>query len=318
MATLKQLTTFLAVAETMQMSEAARLLYLSQSTVSQTILDLEREFGAALFQRGARQLVLTPKGMILREQAQQVVERYEGLTRAMEMSHGIRELRLGATLTIGNTLLTGILTQLRAGHPDIRPYLYVENTRLLEGRILRHEADIGLIEGIVASEKLARLPVAEDELRLICGPRHPFWGREVVEPEELLEQSFILREQGSGTRDIFESAMRAAQIPIHVSGSRSAARRFWSWWPPIWGWGCCRAGASAGPWRRGASGRWPSGATRCTATFRSAIPSAAPSPARCGTSSPPPGRCWSGRKALCAEQTDFQNKTQKNPLCFPS
>ena len=218
MATLKQLTTFLAVAETMQMSEAARLLYLSQSTVSQTILDLEREFGAALFQRGARQLVLTPKGMILREQAQQVVERYEGLTRAMEMSHGIRELRLGATLTIGNTLLTGILTQLRADHPDIRPYLYVENTRLLEGRILHHEADIGLIEGIVTSEKLARLPVAEDELRLICGPRHPFWGRAVVEPEELLEQSFILREQGSGTRDIFESAMRAAQIPIHVSG----------------------------------------------------------------------------------------------------
>lgn len=76
MATLKQLTTFLAVAETMQMSEAARILYLSQSTVSQTILDLEREFGAELFQRNPRQLTLTPKGMIFREQAQQVVDRY--------------------------------------------------------------------------------------------------------------------------------------------------------------------------------------------------------------------------------------------------
>ena len=191
MATLKQLTTFLAVAETMQMSEAARILYLSQSTVSQTILDLEREFGAELFQRNPRQLTLTPKGMIFREQAQQVVDRYEGLTRAMEKSHETRELRLGATLTIGNTLLTSILCQLRQDHPDIRPYLYVENTRLLEGRILHHEADIGLIEG---------------------------WGREEVEPEALLQQSFILREQGSGTRDIFESAMRAAQVPIHVAG----------------------------------------------------------------------------------------------------
>lgn len=218
MATLKQLTTFLAVAETMQMSEAARILYLSQSTVSQTILDLEQEFDAPLFQRNPRQLTLTPKGMILREQAQQVVDRYEALTQAMEKSHEIRELRLGATLTIGNTLLTAILCQLRKDHPDIRPYLYVENTRLLEARILHNEADIGLIEGIVTSEKLAKLPVAEDELRLICGPRHPFWGREAVEPEDLLPQSFILREQGSGTRDIFESAMRAAQIPIHVSG----------------------------------------------------------------------------------------------------
>ena len=108
-------------------------MYLSQSTVSQTILDLEREFGAELFQRNPRQLTLTPKGMIFREQAQQVVDRYEGLTRAMEKSHETRELRLGATLTIGNTLLTSILCQLRQDHPDIRPYLYVENTRLLEG-----------------------------------------------------------------------------------------------------------------------------------------------------------------------------------------
>ena len=72
MATLKQLKIFLTVAETLQMSEAARLLYLSQSTVSQAILDLEQEFDAPLFQRGARQLTLTSQGMVFREHAQQV------------------------------------------------------------------------------------------------------------------------------------------------------------------------------------------------------------------------------------------------------
>ena len=67
MATLKQLYTFLAVAETLQMSEAARRLYISQPTVSQTILELEREFGASFFERSPKFLRLTAKGALFRE-----------------------------------------------------------------------------------------------------------------------------------------------------------------------------------------------------------------------------------------------------------
>lgn len=223
MATLKQLKTFLAVAETLQMSEAARLLYLSQSTVSQTILDLEQEFDTPLFQRGARQLTLTPQGMVFREHAQQVVEGYGQLSRAMERNHAVRELRLGATLTIGNTLLSAILRRLKTDHPDIHPYLYVENTHLLEARLLHNEVDLCLIEGIVTSEKLAKLPLVSDVLELICAPEHPFWGRELVAPEELRHQPFILREQGSGTREIFENTMRMAQIPIQVVGESASS-----------------------------------------------------------------------------------------------
>lgn len=69
MATLKQLYTFLAVAETLQMSEAARRLYISQPTVSQTILELEREFGASFFERSPKFLRLTAKGALFREYA---------------------------------------------------------------------------------------------------------------------------------------------------------------------------------------------------------------------------------------------------------
>ena len=218
MATLKQLKIFLTVAETLQMSEAARLLYLSQSTVSQAILDLEQEFDAPRFQRGARQLTLTSQGMVFREHAQQVAEGYEQLGRAMEQRHAVRELRLGATLTIGNTLLASILHQLKLQYPDIHPYLYVENTHLLEARLLRNEVDLCLIEGIVTSEKLAKLPLVSDVLELICAPEHPFWDRTSVMPEELRHQPFILREQGSGTREIFENTMRMAQVPIQVVG----------------------------------------------------------------------------------------------------
>lgn len=88
MATLKQLHIFLAVAETLQMSEAARKLYVSQPTVSQTILELEREFGAVLFERSPRYLKLTAKGALLWEYAQQVADSYTLL------DHGMKTYRL--------------------------------------------------------------------------------------------------------------------------------------------------------------------------------------------------------------------------------
>lgn len=216
MATLKQLQIFIAVAETLQMSEAARRLYLSQPTVSQTIAELEKEFGATLFERTPRVLKLTAKGSVFWEYAQQVVESYSRLDSTMKNALPLRELRIGATITIGNTMLAEIVQKLQARHPDIRPHLFVENTQQLEDRLLHNEVDIALIEGIITNEKIAKLPMAEDSLEVICAREHPLWGRKILTAADLREQNFILREQGSGTRMIFENYMRTAKIPIRV------------------------------------------------------------------------------------------------------
>lgn len=216
MATLKQLHIFIAVAETLQMSEAARRLYLSQPTVSQTIAELEKEFDAALFERTPKVLKLTAKGAIFWEYAQQVVESYARLDSTMKDALHIRELRIGATITIGNTMLAEIVQNLKALHPDIRPHLLVENTQQLEDRLLHNEVDIALIEGIITNDKIAKLPMAEDSLEVICARAHPLWGRKTLEAEALRDQDFILREQGSGTRMIFENYMRTAKIPVRV------------------------------------------------------------------------------------------------------
>lgn len=223
MATLKQLHTFLAVAETLQMSEAARKLYISQPTVSQTILELEREFGSVLFERSPRYLKLTAKGTLLWEYAQQVADSYTLLDHAMKNLPSARELRIGATITIGNTLLPGIASALKRSQPDICQHLYVENTQALENRLLQGEIDIALIEGIILSDKIAKLPFAEDALELICAKGHPLYGQKQVQAEELRNQAFILREQGSGTRNVFENYMRTAKIPIHVVGESTSS-----------------------------------------------------------------------------------------------
>lgn len=223
MATLKQLHIFIAVAETLQMSEAARRLYLSQPTVSQTISELEREFHAALFERTSKYLTLTAKGAIFWEYAQNVVESYRRLDSSMKDVQPIREMRVGATITIGNTMLAEILENLRRMFPDIRPRLLVENTQRLEDRLLHNEVDIALIEGIITNDKIAKLPLTEDALEVICARAHPLWGKKQVEAEALRNQDFILREQGSGTRTVFENYMRSAQIPIRVAAESTSS-----------------------------------------------------------------------------------------------
>lgn len=223
MATLRQLRIFITVAETLHMSEAARRLYLSQPTVSQTVSELEKEFDAVFFERTSKYLRLTAKGATFREYAQQVVDSYDRLNSTMKDVRPIRELRVGATITIGNTMLAEILENMRQLYPDIRPRLLVENTQRLENRLLHNEVDIALIEGIVTNDKIAKLPLAEDALEVICARAHPLWGRKQVEAGALRNQDFILREQGSGTRTVFENYMRSAQIPIRVAAESTSS-----------------------------------------------------------------------------------------------
>lgn len=223
MATLKQLHIFVAVAETLHMSEAAKKLYVSQPTVSQTISDLEREFDVALFERYPKTLRLTAQGKLFLDHAQQVIESYERLDTSVRNSQTRRELRIGATITIGNTLLGPVARQLRKNSQDIQPYFRVDNTRALEQALLHRELDIALIEGIVISDRIAKIPLVEDTLELIVSRDHPFWNRGSIQPSELRNQPFILREQGSGTRGIFEDYMRIAKIPIQVIGESSSS-----------------------------------------------------------------------------------------------
>ena len=223
MSTLKQLSIFISVAEKLRMSEAAKALYVSQPTVSQTISDLEYELGVELFERGHKQLVLTPHGRLLLEHARLVMEQVDLMNAAVKDAAPIRELRIGSTLSIADTLLAPISRRLADNHPDVQSTYVVENTRSLENRLLHSELDVALIEGQIQSSQIAKLPLVRDTLMVICSRSHPFWGRDSICPQELSGQRFILREMGSGTRTIFEDYLRTAKIEVRVVGESTSS-----------------------------------------------------------------------------------------------
>lgn len=223
MSTLKQLSIFITVAEKLRMSDAAKALYVSQPTVSQTISDLEDELGVELFERERKRLILTPQGQLLLTHARKVLQQVDIMNAAVRDALSTRRLRIGCTLSIANTILAPISRRLQDEHPDIVSTYFVENTRSLENRLLHNELDIALIEGQVRSEEIAKLPLVKDTLMVICHRDHPFWGRECVLPEELSGQDFLLRELGSGTRTIFEDYLKSANIAVNVIGEVSSS-----------------------------------------------------------------------------------------------
>ena len=214
MATLRQLEIFAAVAEYKKMNLAASNLYIAQPTVSQTIIDLEKEYDTVLFERHNKELKITPAGTLLLKRAKEIIALYEGLEQEMKNLHEQRPLKIGTTLTIGNTLISELVSLLTKEYPDIDVSVYIDNTRLLEHRMLHNELDLALVEGIILKKEIQTEPVFHDRLEIICGCEHPFAQKTSIQIEELANQNFIMRERGSGTRAIFENLMLAHHVPF--------------------------------------------------------------------------------------------------------
>lgn len=213
MATLRQLKIFAAVAEYKKMNLAASKLYIAQPTVSQTVIDLEREYETVLFERHNKELKITPSGALLLKRAKEIIALHEGLDKEMKQLQKQRPLKLGATLTIGNTLLSEFIVSLNEKYPDIDVSVFVDNTRILEHRMLHNELNLALVEGIISHRDIQTEPVFDDKLEVVCSTKHPLAQKSCVHIQDLANQNFIMRERGSGTRAIFESIMDTHHIP---------------------------------------------------------------------------------------------------------
>ena len=214
--TLHHLRVFIKVAECGSVSAAARECHLAQPTVSQLIKELEDFYAARLFERLSKRLYITEEGRRLLSRAKEVAGAYERLEYDMSPDKRRDRLCIGSSVTVGMCLMPSLVKRFGAARPETEIYSYVNNTQTIERMLLGSELDVAVVEGRVRSKDLLSFHCRDDYVALFCSAAHPFAARESVTLGELCCEPFVLRERGSGTREIFENFMEERGRRIKV------------------------------------------------------------------------------------------------------
>ncbi|MDS1029306.1 LysR family transcriptional regulator [Bacillota bacterium LX-D] len=211
--TIRHLKIFIEVADCGKMSLASKNLYISQPSVSQAISEIENFYNIKLFERLSKKLYITEAGEQFLSYARHIVSLFDEMEETIKKSSVVL-LKIGATVTVGTCVMSDIINQFSSKCPTIQTQVFINNTSVIESKILTNQLDIGLVEGEVKSKDIVCLPVIKDRLVLISGKNSYFANKNTVKLSELNNQPFILREKGSGTRELFENHMRNAGFTI--------------------------------------------------------------------------------------------------------
>ncbi|WP_035847332.1 LysR substrate-binding domain-containing protein [Kitasatospora azatica] len=224
---LSALELLLAVARHGSVGRAAAELGISQPAASGRIKGMERQLGVALLVRSPRGSRPTPQGLLVIEWARPVLEAAQALDAGIAALRGSRDarLRVVASLTVAEYLMPGWLLALRAVRPDTAVVLRTANSQAVAEQVLAGEADLGFVEGPRAPAGLAGAVVAADRLVVVVAPGHR-WARRrsPVDGAELAATPLVLREPGSGTREVLDRALPAPAVPLLELASTTALK----------------------------------------------------------------------------------------------
>lgn len=209
-----QLHIFYTVAEKGSFSAAAQALHMTQPAVTMQIQSLEDYFGTKLLHRSTKKIELSEAGRTLLPHAKRSVELVRQTDEAMSaFTQKLQgRLQLGASLTIGEYVLPRMLGPFAKQYPDISIVMKVMNTTQIMDEILKHQLNFGLIEAPVNHPDMIVEPVMQDELKLIVPAGHDLAGRGKVNLEDVMNYPFVLREEGSGTRQVMEGQLQKKKI----------------------------------------------------------------------------------------------------------
>ncbi|MDO9288246.1 MAG: selenium metabolism-associated LysR family transcriptional regulator [Thermodesulfovibrionales bacterium] len=209
-----KLKVFCTVAETKSFSKASEIIHLTQPAVSLLVQAIEEIYETKLFDRASNTVTLTPAGEMLYKYAKEILNLYAAAEKNIGEITGFVKgsISLGASSTIGNYLLPGVIADFRKTHPKIKVHLLVGNTKRIVELLNSGNIDIGLVEGDVARQKMVVEKLIADELVLIVSPLHPWAKKKSISVVEITKEPFIFREEGSGTRQVIEKYLGKYRI----------------------------------------------------------------------------------------------------------
>ena len=208
--------TFLEVCKYMSYTKAAKNLYVTQPAVSQHIRYIEDRYGIKLFHYQGRNLSLTKEGVLLLKYIKEINAaevHYEEAIRGLK--NKVRHMNFGATLTIGEFSIEPLLDKLfeRLYNHDIS--IYIDNTKTLLSMLKKGEIEFALIEGFVDKNDFKVSKLKLEDFIMIVSPGNPLANKKSVDIEAILSNTILVREKGSGSRDILEKGLAERNITFN-------------------------------------------------------------------------------------------------------
>jgi DNA-binding transcriptional LysR family regulator len=218
-----RLTVFYTVAKRLSFSKAAEELYISQPAITKHVRELEQQYNNKLFERKGNKIELTQAGETLLNHTETILNMYRSMdfdmNSLLQKHKGL--LNLGASTTISQYIIAPILAGFKRKFDEIELKLLTGNTEQIERAIIDKEIELGIVEGRSKNQEISYTDFIKDEIVLVCHKNHPLAKTSEIDPAELPSYQFIIREQGSGTRQVVDHSLktiglRTADLPIEI------------------------------------------------------------------------------------------------------
>ena len=208
------LQVFVTVVEKGNFSRAAEELHMTQPAVSQYIQTLERTIGARLLERTNKYVRLNKAGNAVYHHAKEILGLYEKMQRIVDdltnKASGI--LTIGSSYTFGEYVLPHIIAKMQTSYPDIDPTITIANTKEIAELVANHQLDVGIIEGHFKEKNLIVEKLAKDSMYIVASSKHAFSLKGEVTVKDVEKETWIIREQGSGTREAQDAMFQKYEL----------------------------------------------------------------------------------------------------------
>lgn len=195
-------------------TEAAKILYLAQPSVSRTISKLEQEFGMSFFERLGKSLKLTESGETFLLYAQKILDLEVELKEELDFRAKKVKVKLGSSITIGTYLLPRLVKEMETQLEGVEIKVIIDNSHRILERIEENSIDLGLVERIEDHDLIQVERVMTDRLVIVGSPKNPMVNKVHMSLKDLQGERFVLREKGSASRENLEVTLRNAGVNL--------------------------------------------------------------------------------------------------------
>lgn len=189
---------------------------MTQPAITFQIKNLEDHFRTRLFYRDANKISLTPSGRVLYEHVENILDEYENAKKEIaKVSGKLRgEIRIGIASLLGKYLLPKLIGHFKTEHSLIDIMMLVGNSGKLMQELKEHALDLVIVSEPISAQHYIVRPFLDDELVVIINSHHKWANRDAIDFNDLLTESFVNREKGSGTGEVFKNFLSTKNISI--------------------------------------------------------------------------------------------------------